>query len=103
MMCSCCRNQFSEDKSSPKRELFCGSYASECGNSRGIFAPVCEKCYEAYQAMQAAKESGEISKAEYTLYEDALYRALAHGLLVEAFVRNPKLQDAMMRLRVLDY
>lgn len=100
-MCSCCRCHL--NNSDQDYELFCGTYDAGSGNSLGIFAPVCEVCFEANQTIQAAHVAGEVSNAEYRLYENALYRALAHGMLVEAFVRNPKLQDALSRLRVLDY
>jgi hypothetical protein len=99
-MCSCCRDQ---PRADPKREVLCGTYDGESGHSMGIFAPLCEECFQAHQAVQAAHVAGEISKYEYRLYKNALSRAVAHGLLVGTFVRNPKLQDAMVRLRVLDY
>lgn len=100
-MCSCCRCHLNSDDQD--YELFCGTYDAGSGNSLGIFAPVCEACFEATQVIQKAFVKGEISRAEYRLYENALYRALAHGMLVDAFVRNPKLQNALSRLRVLEY
>lgn len=102
MFCACCRNEFSED--APIRKLFYGVSGSEfTGVTRGLWAPVCEKCYQAVQEIQAAKERGDLEEGEYMVYERALRRALSHGVLVDIFVRNPKLQDAMVRLRVLDY